>query len=168
MIRKIYIIPVLFVLLMIFSACRQDSSPLSYPYLNEEFITIERGIWGNVWYWEGYFNTPEDFGKITPVERDIHIFKRIHFDSMDNKKEYPFFSYVDSEFIGAVRSDINGFYQIRLDSGNYSLFIYENDKYYAVEVNDSGFVQTCLLNNNRDSIRMKTLNITTAATFSKF
>ena len=156
------------VLIIISSACRRDSSPFAYPYLNEDLITIQRGIWGNVWYWEGNFSTPEDFGKITPVERDIHIFRRVHIDSMENKKEYPFFTYVDSEFLGSVRSDVNGFYQIRLDSGDYSLFIYENSKYYAVEVNDSGFVQSSRLNNSRDSIRMKTLNITTAATFSEF
>jgi hypothetical protein len=166
--KKILLIPVIFVMIIIVSACRQDASPFVYPYQNEDLITIERGIWGNVWFWEGYFNTPEDFGKITPVERDIHIFRRIHFDSMDNYKEYPFFSYVDADFIAAVRSDYNGFYQIELDSGDYSLFIFENDKYYAVEVNDSGFVQSCRLNNDRDSLRMKTLNITTAATFSEF
>jgi hypothetical protein len=166
--NKALIIPVVFVFVLIFSACREDSSPFSYPDTNKELITIERGIWGNVWYWEGYFDPPDEFGKITPVEREIHIYKRVHFDSMDNKDEYPFFSYIDSEFFGSVRSDINGFYQVQLDSGDYSLFIIENDRYYAVEVNDSGFVQSSRLNNRRDSLRMKNLNITTAATFEEF
>ncbi len=165
---KALILPFLLSVAIVFSACRQDASPFDYPYLNKEQVTINRGIWGNVWYWEGYFNPPKEFGVITPVERNIHIFERIHFDSMANKDEYPLFSYIDAEFITSTRSDVYGFYQIPLDSGNYSLFIFENDKYYAVEVNDSGFVQSCLLNNRRDSIRMKNLNITTAATFEEF
>lgn len=165
--KKTLILPTFIILMIVFSAC-QDKSPFEYPDRSKDMVTIDRGIWGNVWYWDGYFDPPHEFGIITPVEREIHIFQRIHFDSMANKDEYPFFSYVGSDFIESVRSDINGFYQIELDSGSYSLFIYENSKFYAIEVNDSGFVQTCHLNNSRDSIRMKNLNITTAATFEEF
>ena len=166
--KKAIILSIFIILLIIFSACR-DNSPFEYPYVDKNLATLDSGgIWGNVWYWQGYFDPPKEYGIITPVEREIHIFKRIHFDSMANKDEYPFFSFVDSPFVESVRSDINGYYQIELNAGNYSLFIYEDSKYYAVEVNDSGFVQSCNLNNNRDSIRMKNLNITTAATFEEF
>lgn len=154
-----------------FSACHEES-PFEYPKTNDDLITIERGIWGNVWYWEGYFNPPYEFGTITPVEREIHVFERINLDSMENKDEYPFFSYVDSEFYASARSDMFGFYQVPVDTGSYdfSLFIYENNKYYAVEVSDSGYVQSVNISGtlSRTSLRMKNLNITTAASFAEF
>lgn len=99
---------------------------------NEEKVSITQGVWGNVLYWQGNFQPFENDGKITPVIREIYFFKPTNIQILTSTPAYtPFYSSILTEFVAKTRSDSSGFYQITLPPGNYSVFVKENDKYYA-------------------------------------
>ncbi|XOV92170.1 MAG: hypothetical protein ACFHWX_18415 [Bacteroidota bacterium] len=41
------------------------------PKRNGDMVTIEQGIWGDIWFWEGDFMPICPSGTISPVERTI-------------------------------------------------------------------------------------------------
>ena len=43
-----------------------------FPPDTRSQVTIQQGIGGNVWFWEGDF-VPVNWGKITPVSRTVYV-----------------------------------------------------------------------------------------------
>lgn len=129
--------------------------------LNEGKITISQGLAGTLIITEGNcmpmfdtYNWINTF-KAYPVKRKILIYE---YTLLNNVIGYgPFYDSVETHIIGETESDENGFYQIKVDSGRYSIFILENEKYYASSGDGQGGINPIYI--NIDSVSIKNLRI---------
>ncbi len=46
---------------------------VEYPDHHPELVTIEQGLWGDVWFWEGDFMPPCPSGSVCAVSREMRI-----------------------------------------------------------------------------------------------
>jgi len=108
------------------------SSSLSNPS-----SSYDQGITGRVEFWEGDFMplVPEQSqdGIITYVAREICVFEKTTFDDVEYASENNmcFYNKINTKLITKAKSDENGNYSIGLPPGEYSIFVKENDTYYA-------------------------------------
>ena len=124
-------------LIILLLACNKESEPesicytKSYPPRNTEKLTIDQGLWGDVWFWEGDF-MPFNFGTICQAQRTIYIFELTTMNDVIEAKPYtPFYSTINTQLITTTESDENGFFQVELEPGTYSLFLFEDTCYYS-------------------------------------
>ena len=125
---------------LIFWACdvlNDDCPGTKYPPDNRYQVTINQGIWGNVWFWEGDFQPVCPSGTIRPAVREIYIHKGTTHDSV--VYEGQLIVQIKTKLIKVVISNASGFYQAELDSGAYSLFIKEDSGFYF-DGSDSRFL----------------------------
>jgi hypothetical protein len=121
-------LPLLFIFLL--AACRTDVTepPIHPPDLLE--ITIQQGIAGRVWFWEGNFMPPAA-GSITPALRDVLIYTLTSLDSVDQVGYSPFYRNIFTSLVAETVSNDSGFFQISLEKGQYSVFVREDTLYYS-------------------------------------
>ncbi len=111
-----------------------------YPPETKEKVTINQGLWGNVWFWEGDFyiidyqpDCPPR--KITPVIRNVYAFEPtsgLPVDSQVIQVGYsPFYSKILTKLVDSTQSDSTGFFQLELPPGKYSFFVKEDSLFYA-------------------------------------
>jgi len=123
-------------------SCAKESEPLSSCYTdgnpprNNEKVTINQGVWGDVWFWEGNF-MPMSRGKICQVQRMIYIFELTKMSEVEAIGYTPFYSAINTDLVTTTESDTNGFFQVELEPGSYSLFVMEDTSYYS-NLFDSG------------------------------
>ena len=106
---------------------------------NEYKVTINQGVWGNVWLWEGDFMPSTDNssgGKITAVQRDVYIYEATNnslLESSTNPMYFgdTFFTKINSKLIATIQSDKDGFFQIALNPGKYSFFVKIDNFFYS-------------------------------------
>ena len=126
-IHRICFLILFFSFLLIAFSCEDffSGNENKLPPDNQYKVTIQQGVWGNVWFWEGNFMPTTDNssnGKITAVERNIYIYKATRVDSViHDLNRYPFitpFTALDSLFkiFSSSLSDnglktINAFFQ---------------------------------------------------------
>ncbi len=90
--------------------------------------TIKNGLFGFVLEWKGDFMPgAAPTGTIDSIQRDIYIYEKLTFDSIQNARteQYSWFWNVDSikqKPLKIIKTNNRGFYQIQLDPGNYSAF----------------------------------------------
>lgn len=103
------------------------------PPRNHEKVTIEQGIWGDVWFWEGDFMPPCPMGTVTAVSREMRIHELTSLDQVVVAPEsHPaFYTEVSSELVATTWSDSDGFFEVELDAGTYSVFAIEGSLYFA-------------------------------------
>ena len=102
-----------------------------YPPGGNHKVTINQGLWGDVWYWKGDFQ-PEGFGTICQVKREIYIFALTTMDDVLKPKPYgPFYSKINTNLVTTIKSDTTGFFQVALEPGSYSLFVKEDTCFYS-------------------------------------
>jgi hypothetical protein len=81
-------------------------------------------------------------GTITPVVREIYICRVITLKEMsDSHAAQPrgrFFSVVPAQIVATTSSDKKGFYQLELPPGTYSLFVKEDNAFYADKFDGEG------------------------------
>ena len=126
------------------SACSDlgdQSKTREVPPDNHELVTITQGIWGNVLLYEGSFMPSPDgsSGTITPVVRELQIFAPTLM-SETTPIGGTRFTAIHSTLITTVSSKANGFYQITLPEGRYSIFIKEDSTYYANWFDGEGYI----------------------------
>jgi len=124
-------------IIIIMLSCTKEPSPKSicynedYPPRNIEKVTIDQGLWGDVWFWKGDF-MPVGFGTICQVQRTIYIYELT--DDKDVVKAEPytsFYSAINTKLVATTESNSMGFFQIKLEPGSYSLFVKEDNFYYS-------------------------------------
>jgi hypothetical protein len=103
---------------------------------NKDKITITQGVWGNIWFWAGDFmpttdSAPNSNGSITPVQRDVYVYKATHYKDIVYNVNLRFISKINSEFIKKITSDKDGFFEISLPPGKYSFFVKEDSLYFG-------------------------------------
>jgi len=117
---------------------------------NKDGATINQGVWGNVWFWEGNWmpysgQIAEPRGnKITPVIREIFFYKATTIQQLIpyHLKDGPFYSFIPTELVAKTSSNVTGFYQVELRPGLYSVFIKEGTVYFANKGDGVGRLNT--------------------------
>jgi len=107
------------------------------PPRNTNKVTIEQGIWGDVWYWKGDF-MPISTGEICQVKRNVLIYELTTHDNVEQVDHSAFYSDIKSTLVKEVESDEVGFFQVELEKGTYSLFIEEDGQYYSNSFSPEG------------------------------
>ena len=129
-----------FLVMIILVSCTKDQKGLDpesicfsedYPPRNSEKVTINQGLWGDVWFWKGDF-MPVGFGTICQVKRTIYIYDLTHENDIVRTEPYTsFYSTISTHLVTTVESDSTGFFQIKLNPGSYSIFVMEDNSYYS-------------------------------------
>jgi hypothetical protein len=126
-----------FFLIIFLLSCYKEPEPesicysASYPPRNNEKVTINQGLWGDVWFWKGDF-MPFNFGTICQVHRKIYIYELTMMTNVVRSKPYsPFYSKINTNLVTTIESDTSGFFQVELEPGSYSLFVFEDTCFYS-------------------------------------
>lgn len=118
-------------------ACFDNLEPKNNVIDNSYKVTINQGIWGDVLFWEGnHMPSPDSqppYGPIYHVSRNIYVFESTPTDDVIVADELgpSFYAYIFTGLVEQTISDSEGFYQFRLQPGNYSLFVEEQSNFYA-------------------------------------
>jgi len=106
--------------------------------------SIEQGIYGRVEFWEGDFMPvvlpDEPSGTVTPVKRKIFFFEKTTFNDVVQEGYGAFYSEIKTNLMATAESGTDGRYEISLPPGDYSVFVRENDLYYANGSNGDGYI----------------------------
>lgn len=102
----------------------------SNPPRNSHKVTIDQGLWGDIWFWSGNF-MPVNRGEICQVKRTLFVYELTTLDEVDQVQYEPFYTAIHTELVATVESDEYGFFQVELEPGDYSLFVEEDGMYYA-------------------------------------
>ena len=138
----------LFLFLFVFEGCEDflSDNGNKLPPDNQYKVSIQQGVWGNVWFWEGNFMPTTDNssnGKITAVQRNIFIYEATRFDSViRDSSRYLFIKEIKSNYIDEITSDKDGFFQISLPPGKYSFFVKEDSLFFANESDGDGYIMS--------------------------
>jgi hypothetical protein len=113
--------------------CGPDWVPVDYPDRNDARVTIEQGIWGDVWFWEGDFMPMCPSGTATAAAREMRVHELTSEDDVEHAPGtwWPFYSEVRTPLVASVWSDADGFFEVALPPGMYSLFAVEDTLFYA-------------------------------------
>jgi hypothetical protein len=111
---------------------------------------IKEGVSGYVRVWEGDFMpTITDgssrkrgrSGTIKPVAREILFYQPLKFTELTKSRNSPYFyEEPKDKFVKKANSDAEGFFEIELPPGRYSVLIKEEQGYYASSGDGQGFV----------------------------
>jgi hypothetical protein len=125
-----------------FQPCGPNWSPVEYPELTPERVSIAQGVWGNVWFWQGNFMPLCESGTVTAVGREIHIHQLTTRDQVEVvlHDHGNFYHRVDTPLVATVWSDAQGFFQVPLPVGRYSLFAVEDSLLYANRFDAQGYI----------------------------
>jgi hypothetical protein len=81
-------------------------------------------------------------GTITPVVREIYICRVITLKEMSDshvaQPEPGFFSVIPAKLVATTSSDKKGFYQLGLPPGTYTVFVKEENAFYASNFDGQG------------------------------
>jgi hypothetical protein len=102
------------------------------PVRNHELVSINQGVWGDVWFWRGDFQPTCASGTITAASREVLLYERVNTDSVTSVHQgSPFYTEIRAKLLGTTHSDAMGFFQLELPTGDYSLFVREDSLFYA-------------------------------------
>lgn len=131
-----------FMILILSSSCESNDEPVdiiqfinidSLILKNASKVTIKNGIAGTLVKKTGdcmpMFNGPTNRCMTYPVSRTILIYNYTNLNQVEGWG--PRYNSVNSRLITKCNSDKDGFFQAAVNSGKYSIFILENDKFYA-------------------------------------
>ncbi|MFH2067219.1 MAG: carboxypeptidase regulatory-like domain-containing protein [Pseudomonadota bacterium] len=172
MIKRPFRMTLIFICLFSFflSAC-SDSDDISPEGeagdRSPEKVTISQGVWGNVWFWEGNHMPTTDenavSGTITPVEREIYIHEATTIHDVSSAQDYSFYSEIHTPLMATTVSDADGFFQASLQPGSYSIFVKENNLFYAALFSGTGEINPVTV--GQDTVQKVQIDITYQATF---
>lgn len=94
-------------------------------------VSIEQGIWGDIWFWKGDFMPGVNSGEICSVQRTVYIYEPTTSQDVDRIGYSAFYSNIETNLVATTQSDSRGFFQVFLEPGTYSIFIREGDHYYS-------------------------------------
>ena len=156
-----------FFLILVTLSCSKDSESKlncyteTYPPSNSHKVTIKQGVWGDVWFWSGDF-MPVGSGEICQVKREVYVYELTTFSDAEQIDDTPFFTGINTKLVTVVASDSEGFFQIELKTGNYSLFVKEDGKFYSNSFKSNGIFPVTIELDKDNEVRF---DITYKATF---
>lgn len=101
---------------------------------------ISEGITGTIVLKEGSFKSNGDLdvdGRVIGVARKIYVYKKTNMHAV-NIAEGDFLTYVYSELVDSLESNRDGFFEKKMQPGDYSLFVLENNRLYS-KLNDEEY-----------------------------
>ncbi len=149
------------------SGCDKVTETLPPPTGTDTIPTIQQGVYGRVYFWEGDFMPvvppAPPRGTITPVQRTLVVHTPTRFDSVEQVNYSAFYRRILTQRIGTTASNSAGFFQIPLAPGRYSFFVVEDSLFYANGGDGLGFLLPVTV--VQDSLTRLDINITYKATF---
>jgi hypothetical protein len=103
---------------------------------NAKKVTITNGIWGTVSNIEGdcmpTVPACSSCCRNCPVQRTVKIYQYTLVSNGVTSDPYKvFFDSFNTQLVTQVETDDNGFFQVEIPTGHYSIVIFENGKLYA-------------------------------------
>ena len=151
---KTNILALFAILATVFYSCQKDPStkePVDYSKL----VTIKQGVWGSCTYLTGDC-MPMVGGnsscKSEPVKRTIYIYASTA-DTQAVKIGTSFYSQINTTLIAQTQSADNGFFQISLQPGKYSVLVLEQGKFYCMDWGDPNLLAPLTINSNATTKR---------------
>jgi hypothetical protein len=135
------------VLLLSAAGCHRQHRYGDVPPDTRSQVTIQQGVWGNVWFWEGDF-MPPGWGTVTPVIRTVYAFEATGFDDVEQVDYSPFYRSIHTRLVDSTVSNSTGFFQLTLAPGQYSFFVREESLFYA-NGSDNKHILPADVQNNR-------------------
>ncbi len=114
--------------------------------LNEKKVTITQGVYGTVFFTAGNC-MPGEVGSPSPcrtcsVIRKVRIYEYTKFsDVTPITQSSTFFTKVNTKLISEVQTDANGFFEVNLQPGSYTMMVVENGMFYANKGDGQGGIQ---------------------------
>jgi len=168
----------IFMMLISLNSCEQEYTGRDSKWLNDidallehnlEKVRIKEGLAGTVIFTEGNCmpGVVNDEGMESsclryPVKRVVHIHEYTHRSEAEHQQG-GFHTNVKTRLITKVKTDAEGFFEVGLPPGNYSLFIEEKGLLYANLWNSEGYIQAATV--TEGDATFVTLNITHSAYF---
>lgn len=133
---------------------RQECCNIEKAYANnEKKVTITNGIWGTVANMEGNCMPmvgPGSTCKTCTVQRKIQVYPyTLKGNATLTAGEFVFYDSFNSTLIQEVNADAEGFYEMSLPAGTYSVAIVENGKLYANSTDGNGGLNPVTVSNGR-------------------
>lgn len=125
------------------TACSESDNPATpvRPDRNDDQVTIDQGVWGDVWFWQGDFMPGTPTGTVTPVSREIVIFEPTTLNDVAYDRDGSgLITQILTNEVARTTSDTDGFFQISLPPGDYSVFAVEGDGFYANGTDGEGVI----------------------------
>lgn len=112
-----------------------DSDPsgckgTQYPARHADRVSIAQGVWGDVWFWSGDFMPVCTSGTVSGVAREMQIYELTSMGQAE-PAHGAFYRRVSTRHVATVMADGDGFFQVALPRGKYSLFAKEDSLLYA-------------------------------------
>ena len=101
-------------------------------------------------------------GRVTAVRREVRIYKPTPVNALEPSSGTNFTT-VKSKLVKSVKSGKNGFYQVSLPPGRYSIFVKEDSTLYANWFDGQGYVLPVRV--VKDSVTKFQIDITSGATY---
>lgn len=125
---------------------------------NEKKLTLAKGVWGTVASSEGDCMpmvppSPTTCGITCPVKRTIKVYA---YSLATNATHYfgDFYTNFNSTLVAETESDENGFYQVNVPDGHYSLAIVEDGKLYANTWDTAGGLAPVIISNDVQKVNL--------------
>jgi len=126
---------------------------------NAKKVTITKGVWGTVSLMEGncmpMVPPATNTCKHCPVQRIIKVYP---YTLIQNATSVPntasFFESFNIPALAEITADANGFYEINLPDGQYSLALVENGKLYASGLDGQGGLNPVTINGGVQKVNL--------------
>jgi len=153
----------IFLITFSFSSCHKNETTLTGCDIqkvyadNAKKVTITHGIWGTVSSLEGDCmptTPPSTSGcKNCPVKRTVVIYQYTLFtNATPLNNSTGFFDSFNTSLVAQVDTDENGFFQINVPEGHYTIAIIENGKLYANSSDGQGGLNPFTLTNGLEEV----------------
>jgi hypothetical protein len=136
---------------LIFISCKKNDAPtekqvdeilpnncnITQAYAaNAQKQTISNGVWGTVSFMQGNcmptFDPTTTTCKHCPVKRTVKIYNyTLRSNAVPSGNSTVFFESFNTTLIAQVDTDAEGFYQVNIPAGRYTIAVVENGKLYA-------------------------------------
>jgi hypothetical protein len=130
------------------TACDKNDSPAVGCDMNQVYttnatkVTITNGLWGTVSNTEGNCMPmvgPGSTCKTCPVQRVVKIYPyTLRSQATVSGSSVVFFDSFNTTLVAETTADANGFYQVNLPAGTYSVAIVEDGKLYVNSFDGAG------------------------------
>ena len=126
---------------------------INFACINPKMQTGRQGIVGEVRWVEG--NLMPALGDTTitrrykgiPIQRQLYIFQAVKKEHAISGGEQ-FYKKVNAELVARIQTDKEGFFKLDLPPGKYSVFVMEDDGFFANTFDGSGFISPVTVHEN--------------------
>jgi hypothetical protein len=142
------------VVLLLFSvfSCDKNDAPPGIPNTaacdmtaiyaaNEKKVTVDEGVWGTIAFMQGNCMPMIGLSPISscPVKRTVRFYGyTLRGQAVPVQNSLSFFESFSTPLMAAVETDANGFFQLQLPAGTYTVVTVEDGKLYASDSDGQG------------------------------